>query len=85
MSEIVNYSDLDVKNVKQHYGDSLGWPGFCGGPKEYSTGLTRIIFLTPLENRPFQYILFDDIAGSKLSIIQFIKLTIHKFYQPYWI
>ena len=34
--EIVRYDDIDVKIIKQKYGESLGWTGFCGGPENYS-------------------------------------------------
>lgn len=34
--EIVKFRDIEVKIIKQKYGESLGWSGFCGGPQDYS-------------------------------------------------
>ena len=34
--EVVRYKDIDVKIIRQQYGESLGWTGFCGGPEDYS-------------------------------------------------
>ncbi len=34
--DFVRYNGIDVKIIKQKYGDALGWSGFCGGPEEYS-------------------------------------------------
>jgi len=62
--EIVNYSGLDVKIVKQQYGDSLGWSGFCGGPDEYSYWIEKNDLLALLEKLGYSKIdiAFDNVA-----------------------
>jgi hypothetical protein len=62
--EIVNYSGLDVKIVRQQYGDSLGWSGFCGGPEEYSYWIEKNDLISLLKKLGYSKIevSFDDIA-----------------------
>jgi len=38
---VVEIGQLKIKTVKQHYGEALGWTGFCGGTESYSNWLYR--------------------------------------------
>jgi hypothetical protein len=61
--EIVNYDGLNVKIIKQQYGESLGWSGFCGGPEEYSYWIDKGDLLALLEKLGYSNIEieFDEV------------------------
>lgn len=61
--DIVQYKDLEIRVIKQHYGDSLGWSGFCGGPEEYSYWIEKNDLLKLLSKLGYGKIeiAFDDV------------------------
>ena len=38
---IQSFKGMDVRLVKQHYGEALGWSGFCGGSNIFSNWMYR--------------------------------------------
>lgn len=39
--DIRSFNGMDVRLVKQHYGEALGWSGFCGGSDVFSNWIYR--------------------------------------------
>lgn len=62
--EIVNYDGMKIRVIKQKYGESKGWSGFCGGPEEYSHWLLKDELLMLLRKLGFNTIStsFDDVT-----------------------
>ncbi|STO57339.1 class I SAM-dependent methyltransferase [Grimontia hollisae] len=56
--DIVKYKGINVKIVKQQYGDALGWAGFCGGLEDYSYWIEKNDLLN----------LFSKLGYSKIDI-----------------
>ena len=50
------HNGLSVRIIKQHYGNALGWDGFCGGPEEYSYWIMREDLLNFLKKLGFNKI-----------------------------
>ncbi len=61
--DIVRFEGLDVRVVRQQYGDALGWSGFCGGPEDYSHWIEKSDLLELLSKLGFSRIeiAFDDV------------------------
>ncbi|MFN3723968.1 MAG: class I SAM-dependent methyltransferase [Paracoccaceae bacterium] len=58
-----DFKGLTVRTVKQHYGEALGWSGFCGGSDIYSNWVYREDLLAVLAKLGFKdvKIAFDHV------------------------
>lgn len=92
--EIVNYDGLDVKIIKQQYGDSLGWSGFCGGPEDYSYWIDKNDLLNLLSKLGFSKIeiAFDEVNHQNVRVSVclrkselIIRLACHQLIHRYFI
>ena len=54
--KVEQYNGLSVRIIKQHYQESLGWDGFCGGPEEYSYWIMKEDLLNLLKKLGFNKI-----------------------------
>jgi len=61
--DIQSFRGMDVRLVKQHYGEALGWSGFCGGSDIFSNWIYRedLLKLLGLLGYTKIEISFDDI------------------------
>lgn len=57
------FDSLNIRMVKQHYGDAIGWNGFCGGSDVYSNWIYREDLIALLRKLGFSRIdvEFDDV------------------------
>lgn len=60
---VKKYDDLEIRMVKQLYGEDLGWSGFCGGSDVYSHWIFKEDLLKLLSHFGFSKIVtaFDDV------------------------
>lgn len=54
--ETVDFNGLNIRIVRQRYGEALGWSGFCGGPKDYSYWIEKNDLLKLLQKLGFSRI-----------------------------
>ena len=71
---VIDIGHVKVRMVKQHYKESLGWSGFCGGTDTYSSWIYRQDLLSVLDFLGFKKIeiSFDDVEhqnGPALCIL----------------
>jgi hypothetical protein len=60
---VERFGDMEIRLVKQNYGEALGWSGFCGGSDVYSNWVYRedlLNLLTRLGYRRIE-VSFDDV------------------------
>lgn len=60
---IERFDGVDIRMVKQHYGEALGWSGFCGGSDVFSNWIYREDLIALLGKLGFSKIevAFDDV------------------------
>jgi hypothetical protein len=60
---IERYEDMDIRMVRQDYGEALGWSGFCGGSDIFSNWVYREDLLKLLRKLGFKQIeiSFEDL------------------------
>ena len=51
--EVEKFNELEVRTVRQKYGQALGWTGFCGGTETFSYWVYRQDLLAVLKELGF--------------------------------
>jgi hypothetical protein len=61
---VVSVGHLKIRTIRQHYKESLGWSGFCGGTDTYSSWIYREDLLSLLDFLGFKKIeiSFDEVG-----------------------
>ena len=62
--DLFHYKGLDIKVIKQEYGETLGWSGFRGGPEDYSYWIEKQGLMLLYSQLGYQNVeaAFDDIG-----------------------